>query len=711
MRLLKNLSPFIVPIIFLIVGILTLSDYGFNSDEPFHFSRGQAYLHFFLTGKKDYGDTPPYPRLRSIKAPPGAVLNSPPFPDDSSDFVSSRYTYEQAIDDKYKNEGRSLWRSFFQNDNLNFNSVITIEDGHPPLGGIIASATNYIFYQRLHILGDIESYHIAEILISFLGLAALSYFTYKIFGHITSFIAAATVAFYPLFFSESHFNIKDPLETSLLGVTIILFYLGVVNRRWKLILLSAIFSGLALGVKFNAVFLPFIIGPWFVYYIFTIIRNKKKKQSRDGYILVGSLLVYPLLAIFVFYILWPFLWPDPITNIQNTIKFYKSIGTGSSVDLKNYMIGGFDLFAIYWFLITTVPAALAAFLIGVFRSFYVFIKTKNPLYVLLFCWLLVPFVRVLLPNTAIYGGIRQILEFIFPFGIFAGIGVVFLSQKFFVNKILQAAVFLFYIILILLPIIKYHPNENVYFNELVGNLSGAKANNVPFWGNSYGNVYLQGINWLNQNAENGASVGLPVATMANIPKLKLRSDIKFNNAVWSGPNRSGEYEIEQIYDYAQLQWYSFQYYDVYLNPVYEVVVDGTTLLKIWKNDLAHTKKGYEKEISLPFIKQNSQNNELVFDMGSSQSITRIIIDHSTHGCSDQKGGFIALSQDGVNWAHESEAIDYPQVPPDAVGWDKDTFVFLFAAKKARYILLSTGMSDSCILESPRITIKGLPNSQ
>ena len=55
----------IIPLVFLIGGIVTLSDYGFNSDEPFHFYRGQAYLHFFLTGKKDYQDLKSYPRINS----------------------------------------------------------------------------------------------------------------------------------------------------------------------------------------------------------------------------------------------------------------------------------------------------------------------------------------------------------------------------------------------------------------------------------------------------------------------------------------------------------------------------------------------------------------------------------------------------------------------------------------------------------------------
>ena len=48
----------VIPILFLIVGIFTLSDYGVNWDNSYHFNRGQAYFWYFLTGKKNFNDLP-----------------------------------------------------------------------------------------------------------------------------------------------------------------------------------------------------------------------------------------------------------------------------------------------------------------------------------------------------------------------------------------------------------------------------------------------------------------------------------------------------------------------------------------------------------------------------------------------------------------------------------------------------------------------------
>ena len=50
-----NLFPGIfLALTFFLIGLLTISDYGLNIDEPNHFMRGQALLHFLRTGDKTY---------------------------------------------------------------------------------------------------------------------------------------------------------------------------------------------------------------------------------------------------------------------------------------------------------------------------------------------------------------------------------------------------------------------------------------------------------------------------------------------------------------------------------------------------------------------------------------------------------------------------------------------------------------------------------
>src|SRR3989344_6123768 len=138
----SKLSLAILPsVIFLVVGVWTLPHYGMNWDEPIHFMRGQAYLHYFLTGEKDYKSLPPYPKLT-----PDCGTDCPPHPGGLYNFISYRgnITYEEAL---FKDNPVKLFefkRSYYQSDSYTFNEFIAMEEGHPPLGGILAALTNNI---------------------------------------------------------------------------------------------------------------------------------------------------------------------------------------------------------------------------------------------------------------------------------------------------------------------------------------------------------------------------------------------------------------------------------------------------------------------------------------------------------------------------------------------------------------------------------------
>lgn len=72
---------------------------------------------------------------------------------------------------------------------------------------------------------------------------------------------------------------------------------------------------------------------------------------------------------------------------------------------------------------------------------------------------------------------------------------------------------------------------------------------------------------------------------------------------------------------------------------------------------------------------------------------------------------VALSEDGKNWEREPEPITYPQVAPgvsgEVIGWNENNFVYLFAGKKVRYLMLEAGMKNSCYLKDYSVEVKGL----
>ncbi|MBL7036445.1 glycosyltransferase family 39 protein [Candidatus Microgenomates bacterium] len=707
----------LVPIIFLVVGIATLGDYGFNWDEPIHFMRGQAYFHFLTTGNEDYSDLEAYPRL-STDCPKWIKRNCYLSPSGIADILESDDSapvYQEAIDELQKD--KKTRRSFFQFDTYPYSDFKKLDEGHPPVGGILAALTNDVFYQRLGIMGDLESHHLAEVLSAFLIVLAVALLVYKKFGIFASVVASFVISSYPLFFSESHFNIKDPMLASFYGLTIIFLYLGITKRKVLYILSSSLFLGLATGVKFNTLFLPLIIGPWFLFYFVKELISRKTKNSKFIYLRKNTLiwmvtLFVPLLAFGVFFSLWPFLWENTWSNIDKIFGFYKQIGVGTPGEMASYLKNGWNTYPVVWIIYTTpIPVLVLTFFGFIKSTIKVFRGDDFSFLVLL--WIIIPILRVSWPNTTIYGGVRQIMEYVPPMAILSGIGALWLIQltrKFFRKKvfaeILIKTLILLSLFFVVFEMVRIHPNQNVYFNQLIGGIRGARERNIPYWGNTYGNVYLQGVEWLNENAEPNAKLGLAIATMGNVPRQKLRADIKFFNGHWSGTNREGEYEMEMDFEWFPRKWYSFQYMETYLEPVYVAQVDGVPLLKIWKNDLEHTKKGYEKEKVFYAKNVNYLENSLQIDIGEEIFVTSLKVEHSAFGCDPISGGHVATSLDGVVWDYEADPM-VAQVPPVSPIFDEDTFIFLFPARKARYITVEPRSENSCLVKSPQIEIKGL----
>src|SRR3989338_3041806 len=206
----KNLFlALIVGGVFFFLSFLTLPHYGISWDEPTHFKRGQGYLWFYLTGDNDYQKLPAYDLPRA------------------------------------QNDSGYHERSIYQDDKHNSAFYRTIDGSHPPFADILSSATNMIFYQKLGWIGDIESYHLFEIFVAGVAVGVLFLFVYEGFGLLAAVLATIFFATYPLFWAESHFNIKDPVETTWFVLTLYFFWKGIKNSSAFLIFVSSIFTGFA----------------------------------------------------------------------------------------------------------------------------------------------------------------------------------------------------------------------------------------------------------------------------------------------------------------------------------------------------------------------------------------------------------------------------------------------------------------------------------
>lgn len=559
-----------IPLLFFVIGLFTIREYGINWDEPAHYLRGQSLLRYFLTGKKDYRDLP---KLLTHYGPyTGEPLSGIVLPDDKT-FRRSIYQFDR------------------NGDQFTFYYWERQIGSHPPFNGLLASATNYLLYQKLGIAGDIESYHIFIVAISALLVLLVVYITYRWYGVFAGIISGLSLSLYPLFFAESHVNIKDPVEAAFYALTVYAFYKVVTTKKILWAMLVSISTAFALGTKFNIVFAPLTIGAWFICFL----SGKKEKfnilSSPALWLSITGMIILPFVLLTT---IWPSLWGNPLKGFFEVVGFYRDIGYGTTYQPSAFLtLAGLNTFPIRAVLYATPLITLFLALIGIVYVVRYGWKEKEKTSLLVLFWFLVPIVRVLMPHASIYAGVRQIMEYIPAMAILAGVGARYLVRRFKNSARCVQAVIIILFLPITLKMISMHPNENVYMNPLIGGLKGAQARNFPDWGVTLGTVYWQGVQWLNAHAEPNAKLTLAKGLIANVPRNQLRQDIQFLPTFFSGEKKEGEY-IMEVVDYYWMRDVPGEKraYLETIEPVFKVAVDDVTILMIWKNDPMHTKKRF-----------------------------------------------------------------------------------------------------------------------
>lgn len=649
-----------IAFLFFIIGFFTISDYGLNIDESAHFIRGQAYFNVFL-GKGFH-----YPE---------------------SELSGKRVSY---------------WK----NSSYDGSHYMIADIGHPPLNDILAALTNRIFFEKLGIVGDLQSYHLFEIFISSLLVFLIFFIMKEKYGTFAGIISALALCLYPLFLGESHFNIKDPVEATFFTFALYFLYRGFEKRSNKFVFWSSIFFGFAFATKYNAAFLPII----FLLYLFIIYRNNFNSALKTIFHLKWSLILYPIISLAIVLATRPYYWQDPINRFIKSFLYYKDIGTGINYQSSTFYFLGWNTYPIR-FIFSSTPIVILFFtLVGIVGLFFISSKAEKKFNTLLLIWFLTPILRVTFPGSSIYSGVRQIMEYVPAMACLAGLGsyyAVVLLKKYIKSNLTLYLIILFSFVPLIITLVKLHPNENVYMNTLVGGLKGAVSQGLPGAGETMGNVYFQGMQWLNIHAEKNSLVGTPIGLASNIPKAYFRSDITFG-PYFSGTSKEGEYMMEKMsVGFPLSNDYAFEYLTNALDPAYEVKEDGVTLLRIWKNDVKHTKKQYlhEGEIGAYKIEKNELENSLTLSFLHPTPVSRLEIEHNTENCklNEAKGQIKFIP--GRTRDIEFPLAMYSHQGRYAISQNKDDkLVWFFAGIKINSISLTMADSDACVLQYNKIKV-------
>lgn len=675
--------PLVLFLTYCILGITTITHYGINWDEPAHFMRGQAFLRFLLEGKKDYSGLPEID-LKSYKQDWGYEWRAP-------------------------QSGRTIRRSIYQHWErglMFYTEDIEKRGSHPAFSDVISALFNYVFFIKLGVAPDVFSYNYYVIFTASLLVAGVYIWVRKTFSNAAATVSTLALGLFPVFWAESHNNIKDIPEAAFYSFALFAFYEAVTTKKIKFVWQFGLWCGVAFATKFNIFFLFPTLLLWLLFRWLLLYRPAPFQPLnffREHRVFILTFLVVPIAMFSLWVITFPAVWFQPKLLLAS-FSYYKTVGTSAAIHISAYPL--------YYLLFTTPPIVLLYGLFGILSPLFRLEKRQKDVLLLVLLWFLVPIVRVMLPHTTIYGGIRQIMEYVPALAILAGIGAntfvnIIKHRHRAITLVFRYAVFLSFVPL-LLTLIKLHPNEGVYFNSFIGGLKGAKEHDIPDWGQALGNPHRQGILWINKHAEPNAELSLDFELWSNLPHIWVRKDIFYDSRLKSGPKRAGEYVMSVTNKSDFLDWYRFTVMDTFLDPVYQVQVDGVPLLKVWKNDTQYIKDEYKdmKEENITGVQFFKQGQSFTLTLPKTRKILRIEFENADptlcEEFNDVVGNFQLYKVDGGRpQALRASSYDFN----DKITYTKPSF--LFAADEAKIIVFNVVVDHPCFSTIRSATVYGI----
>lgn len=690
--------PLMVTIIFLFIGLGTLYHYGMTWDSPHRFMRGQYYLHYMLTGRQTFNQPS---RLSPDLITPGTYMTRYDFLSGEQDQMLSLPT-RPLPQIEFKN--LHLRGSFYQSDwwsGKYFLTLDPVEYGHFPLPELLGAISNRFFFETLHLVGDIESYHIPFVAISAIGVFVVTLFVWQITNSaLTGMVSGMILAFFPIFFAESHFNLKDPLQASLYAGSIWAFWHWISTSKLRWFSLSLSFVVLTLSVKWNVVFLPFIL----LFWLFTVRKSPEFSRWFKPKRLIVLACIASVVCIAFLTAIWPMAWQNPLAAFMGVVRFYWGIGaTGDSILPPGFILpGGFNAYPLLLLLVQTPEVVLVLLAIGIVAVLRGKVGRELRVGYLILFWLLIPIIRYSLPGARVYSGYRQIFEILPAISVIAGLGIyTILRIKSSIVKKSSLVLILLLTGLFVVDILRIHPNENAYFNRFIGGIRGAYQKGFIDFFLTNGNVYRQGATWLNTYAPKDSNVALLDGRMVALSPLYLRDDISFSPDHFSGFARKGEY-ILFIDTQLEKPIFSYQYLRRFLHPVATISVDGVSILSIYKNESKYIQKGFETDRALNGVKEtiipSIGGDFLELDVGRDELITKIALSAVAKGC--QSTNTFSRVDEVISFIPENQSASF-SLRDSTYGLLERTdqgdgnVEYYFPAQKARYIRIYPKSEASC----------------
>ena len=319
--------------------------------------------------------------------------------------------------------------------------------------------------------------------------------------HLWALIGSLMLIVSPRIFADSFYNSKDLVFLSSCIIAIYFIYRFFDKLTLSRAILTGLFCAAAIGLRILGILLPFAT------FICIFLLAGKSGDIKNYFTTNRKPIIGFVLSCLIFtYVLFPFLWENPVMNLARVFINMSRFRWYSTVTFMGELIDAKKLpftYAPIWIAITTPPVFLLLFITGaiitikqLFKSFPWLVNNSDSTKDLFALGLFFgPVLMIIFLHSVIYDGWRH-LYFIYPALILIAIKALTLIYQF-IKKSAQRIILLtsisgiigyyIYILCIL------HPYQAVYFNSFAGNTKFVFNNyDMDYWSLSY----LRGLEYI-----------------------------------------------------------------------------------------------------------------------------------------------------------------------------------------------------------------------
>jgi hypothetical protein len=283
------------------------------------------------------------------------------------------------------------------------------------------------------------------------------------------------------------------------------------QQGWGLLFLAGISFGLTTSIRVGGLIVLLLFFPlWLI---------KFKKRA------VVPLFVYALTGMVTTYVTWPFLWNQPLRNGIEVLILMMNFTHPATQLFEGQYYHSWELprrflpkIMLIQFTLPLVLFSIIGFASGLLQLFKGKLRKTDEVFFIAM-WFLFPMTVYLITRTPIYNNFRHVFFITPPVFIFAGIGLDIL-QRALKSKLLIIILGIAMLLPGLFAIIRLHPYEYIYYNELVGGVAGAKDDyHLDYLCSSY----AEGTRYINTYAQPGETIA--VAWEKHLVNPYIRDDL------------------------------------------------------------------------------------------------------------------------------------------------------------------------------------------